>query len=69
MENRKFEVNIYYTGFCSYVIEAQNEAEAILTARKLPVNQNEIIINLENWEQADTATEIDNEKSKIRITT
>jgi hypothetical protein len=65
MENRKFEIKIYYTGFCTYEIEAQDEAEAILKARKLPVNQNEIITNLENWEEADTAKEIDNEKSKI----
>ncbi len=65
MENRKFEIKIYYTGFCTYEIEAQDEAEAILKARKLPVNQNEIITNLENWEEADTATEIDNGKSKI----
>lgn len=65
MENRKFEIKIYYTGFCTYEIEAQDEAEAILKARKLPVNQNEIISNLENWEEADTATEINDEKSKI----
>lgn len=65
MENRKFEIKIYYSGFCTYEIEAQDEAEAILKARKLPVNQNEIITNLENWEEADTATEIENEKSKI----
>lgn len=65
MENRKFEIKIYYTGFCTYEIEAQDEAEAIIKARKLSVNQNEIITNLENWEVADTATDIDNEKSKI----
>ncbi|HNX11919.1 MAG TPA: hypothetical protein PKH68_02915 [Paludibacteraceae bacterium] len=65
MENRKFEIKIYYTGFCTYEIEAQDEAEAIIKARKLSVNQNEIITNLENWEEADTATDIDNEKSKI----
>lgn len=65
MENRKFEIKIYYSGFCTYEIEAQDEAEAILKARKLPVNQNEIITNLENWEEADTATEVENEKSKI----
>lgn len=66
MKNKKkFEIKIYYSGFCTYEIEAQDEAEAILEARKLPVNQNEIITNLENWEDADTATEIDDEKSKI----
>jgi len=65
MENRKFEIKIYYTGFCTYEIEAQDEAEAIIKARKLPVNQNEILSNIENWEEADTAIEIDYEESKI----
>lgn len=65
MKSKKFEVNIYYTGFCSYTIEAQSKIEAILKARKLPINQNEIIINLQNWEEADSVTEIDDEKSKI----
>ena len=65
MENKKFEIKIYYTGFCTYEIEAQNEAEAILKARKRPINRKEIITNLENWEEADTVKEINNEKSKI----
>jgi len=58
MESKLYRTTIYYTGFCTYEIEAQDEAEAILKARILPVNQNEIITNLENWEEADTATEI-----------
>jgi len=62
---KKFEVKIYYSGFCSYEIEAENEEDAILQARKLAINQNEILSNFENWEEADTAKEIDNEKSKI----
>jgi hypothetical protein len=62
---KKFEVKIYYSGFCYYEIDAENEEDAILQARKLAINQNEILSNLENWEEADTATEIKNEKSKI----
>jgi hypothetical protein len=37
----------------------------ILKARSLPINQNEVLSNLENWEEADTATEITDEESKI----
>lgn len=65
MENKNFEVKIYYTGFCVYNIEAQDVSEAILKARSLPINQNEVLSNLENWEEADTATEITDEESKI----
>lgn len=68
MKIKKFEIKIYFTGFCNYEIEAQDEVEAILKARNLPINQNEILTNLNNWEEADTATEIDYEKSKIGIT-
>lgn len=65
MENKNFEVKIFYTGFCMYHIEAQDVSAAILKARNLPINQNEILSNLENWEEADTATEITDEESKI----
>lgn len=65
MENKTFEVKIYYTGFCTHTVEAENEIEAILKARNLPINQTEVLSNLENWEEADTATQIEDEESKI----
>jgi hypothetical protein len=51
----KFEVQVYYSGFCTYEIEADSEESAIEKARQMPVNQKEILANLENWEEADTA--------------
>lgn len=60
----KFEVKIFYSGFCTYEVEAQNGYEAILKARKLAINENEILSNLENWKEADTFTEIENEEIK-----
>jgi hypothetical protein len=57
MEKKYFETTIFYSGFCTYKIEAANENEAIIKARTLPVNNNEILFNLENWEEADTAEE------------
>jgi hypothetical protein len=61
---KKFEVKIYHSGFCTYEVEAENEGDAILKARTLPINNNEILSNLKNWKEADTATEIENEKIK-----
>jgi hypothetical protein len=34
MKPKKFEVKIYYSGFCTYQIESKNEAEAIITCRE-----------------------------------
>lgn len=57
---KKFEVKIYYSGFCTYEIEAENEEQAIDKARNLEINRNEILSNLENWEEADEAFETEN---------
>jgi hypothetical protein len=58
MEKKYFEARIFYSGFCTYKIEAENEDEAIIKARIFPINNNEILSNLENWEEADTAEEL-----------
>ncbi|MEM4271176.1 MAG: hypothetical protein QXO70_03735 [Candidatus Pacearchaeota archaeon] len=58
MENKKYEVKIYYTGFYTYEVVAESEEEAILKARELPLNWNEIATTLENWKEADNAEEI-----------
>jgi len=54
MKTKKIEVNIYYSGYCTYLVKADNEAEAINKARKLEINNDEFLSNLENWEEADT---------------
>lgn len=59
---KKFEVKIFYSGFCTFEVHAKNEDEAILEARRLAINEKEILSNLENWKEADTATEIENEE-------
>lgn len=58
-KSKKFDVKIYYSGFCSYQIEAQDENNAIQKARSMQIKENEIISNLENWKEADTAEKID----------
>ena len=55
MKSKKFEVKIYYSGFCTYQIEATNDAEAIIKARNRQIDSIELLSNLENWKEADTA--------------
>ncbi len=55
MENKKYEVQIYYTGFCNYQVSAKDESEAIIKARNLKVKKKEFLTTLESWEEADTA--------------
>jgi len=52
---KKFEVNIYFNSFCTYQVEAVNKDEAIIKARKLRIDESEILVNLENWQEADNA--------------
>jgi hypothetical protein len=54
MKLKKFEVIIYYSGFCTYQIESKNEAEAIIKARNRKIDSVELLSNLENWKEADT---------------
>ncbi len=54
MKPKKFEVKIYYSGFCTYQIEAKNDAEAITKARNRQIDSIELLSNLENWKEADT---------------
>ena len=55
---KRFKVNIYFSSFCTYEIESENEIEAIEKARIMKIKESEIQSNLENWEEADSATEI-----------
>ena len=55
MKSKKFEVKIYYSGFCTYQIESKNDAEAIIRARNRQIDSVELLSNLENWKEADTA--------------
>lgn len=61
MKSKNFEVIIYYSGFCTYQLEAKNEAEAIKKARNRKIGSIELLSNIENWKEADTAELIDYE--------
>jgi len=58
MQLKKFEVEIYYSGFCTYQIKAKTEAEAIIKARGRQVDRNELLSNIESWKEADTVKAI-----------
>ena len=49
----KYLVRLYYSGYCTYEIEAENEEFAFNTARSSPINENEILSTLEDWKFAD----------------
>lgn len=65
MEEKNFKVTLYYSGFCTYVITAKEETQAILKARNLPIKKDEILSNLESCEDLDEVIEIKDGKSKI----
>ena len=49
----KYLVRIYCSGYCTYEVEAENEEAAFNIARNLPIDENEILSNLEDWQIAD----------------
>ena len=49
----KFIVRRYFSGFCTYSVEAKTEEEAVLRARELPVDLDEVMGTLMDWEEAD----------------
>lgn len=55
---KHFNVNIYYSGFCNFTIEADDEFEAVELARKLPINNDELLSNMAVWKEADEANEL-----------
>jgi len=55
IEIKKNEVRIYFSTFCTYQVEALDRAQAILQARRLKIDEAQILSNLESWEEADEA--------------
>ncbi len=51
----KYTARIYYSTYCEYEVEAENECEAIEKAQNLKINEAEIIKNLEIWNEANEA--------------
>jgi hypothetical protein len=49
----KFIVRKYYSGYCSYKIDAENEDEAYEKAIDLPIDGSEVLSTLEEWRECD----------------
>jgi len=49
----EFIVRRYFSGYCSYEIEAENEDEACSKAINLPIDEGEILSTLEDWKECD----------------
>jgi hypothetical protein len=60
----KYKVRVHYSGFSTHVVDAEYKDEAILKARDFQVDKNEVLNNLENWEEADTAEIINDGNSR-----
>jgi hypothetical protein len=65
---KRFDVKIYFSGYCSYEIEAKDAGEAIEKARQLPINNDKVLSTLENWFEADEAEEISDDSQKYNRT-
>lgn len=52
----KFIVRKYYSGYCSYEIEAENEDKAYEKAKALPIKNNELLETAEEWAECDEVT-------------
>lgn len=56
----KFVVRKYYSGFCCYEIEADNEEKAYEMVKGMPVNYEEVLETLEDWEECNEVEPAEN---------
>lgn len=56
----KYEVKRYYTSFVSFEVEANSRDEAYSKTKELEIDLIDLQNNLENWEEADEITELEN---------
>lgn len=49
----KFIVRRYFSGFCTYEVDAGDEISAHEKAKNLPIDENEILSSLEAWKDCD----------------
>ncbi len=46
----KYIVRKYYSGYCNYEIDADNEDNANKLANEMPIDYNQVVETLEEWE-------------------
>ena len=47
----KYTVKLYYSSFCTYEVEAENEKQALKIATTMKIDNNEIMQNLQDWDE------------------
>jgi len=55
----KFMVRKYFSGYCTYKIEAQDENAAYEKARNMPIIEDEVLATLEDWKNCDEVAHAD----------
>ena len=45
----KFIVRKYFSGFCTYEVDAEDEISAYEKSKSLPIDDNQILNSLEEW--------------------
>lgn len=46
-----YYIRKYFSGYCTYEVEAENEEVAIEIIKNLPINYEEVASTLEEWEE------------------
>jgi len=54
----KFEVRRYYSSFVTFEVEANSREEAYDKTKTTVIDLSQLYNNLENWEEADEITEL-----------
>ena len=54
-ETHIYEVNLYYTTYCTHEVKARSETEALITAKIKMIDHKEVLANLSTWPDGDTA--------------
>ncbi len=53
MATKQYKVEVYYSTYNTHYIEAESADEAVLKARQASMHKDELMGNLEHWEEAD----------------
>ena len=56
----KFAVRKYYSGYCSYEVEANSEDQAYEMVKDMLPNYDEVLETLEDWEECNEIESIGN---------
>lgn len=56
----KFMIRRYFSGYCTYEVNAPDEDAAYEKAKNMPIREDEILATLEDWKDCDEVEPITN---------